>query len=108
MNYEIKDMKGFCNTIGKTIASEVGLKTKELKNYIKMSNVKEITKEYCECVGGKYFLEEDNVDEIYEDIRNWVIGIDLAKLAAEDKLECYWDDDINQMVFQAKRSKDED
>lgn len=107
MNYEIKNMMGFCKTIGFTVADEIGMSPKEFKNYIKPSNVRKIAEQYCTKKGRSYFIEEEKIDDIYEDTRNWVIGIDLAKLAAQDKLECYWDDDINQMVFQKKNMESE-
>ena len=38
----------------------------------------------------------------YDEILDWLIGVELAKMAADDKLECYWDDEANEMVFKGK------
>ena len=36
------------------------------------------------------------------DIFDWLLGRDLATMCAMDKLDCYWDDETNQMVFKGK------
>ena len=99
-DYELKDMDGFAKTIGLHVAETVGIPRKQLKQYIKVFNIKEISKQYCTEENGRYYIDDQSVDDIVQDVTNWVVGIDLAKLAASDKLECYWEDDINEMVFQ--------
>ncbi len=47
MNYEIKDMRGFAKSIGKTVAKDLEMEKSELKDYITVKNVVEMPTKYC-------------------------------------------------------------
>jgi hypothetical protein len=44
---------------------------------------------------------------IYDYTITWIHNVALAKLAAQDLVECAWDDDANEMVFWSKETKDD-
>jgi hypothetical protein len=48
---------------------------------------------------GHYLINEKIFDEIFDDIRDWLYGVGLAKLAAKGYVECAWDDKLQSMVF---------
>jgi len=104
-DWEVRDMDGFAKRIGLHVAEYMEIPRKQLKNYIKVFNIKEISKQYCTEKDGRYFIDDQSIDSIVEDVSDWIIGIDLAALAADDKLNCYWDDDLNEMVFQTAQSE---
>lgn len=54
---------------------------------------------------GSLILDEQGYEDIFDETRIWIYNIGLAKLAAEDKVECAWDDESNEMIFWTKDSK---
>ena len=67
---------------------------------------------------GNYLINEDIFDDVFNNIRDRLYEVALAKLAAKGLIECAWDDESNEMVFwlgnkdktsiAAKPSKDND
>jgi hypothetical protein len=48
---------------------------------------------------GCYLITTEIFDSIFEYIRNSIYQAGLAKLAASNKIECAWDDELNEMIF---------
>lgn len=44
-------------------------------------------------------IDENGYNAIFEEIRVWLYNASLAHLAANDEVQCAWDDDLNEMVF---------
>lgn len=44
-------------------------------------------------------IDEDTNEKIFRDVATWIYNIALAKLAAEDKIECAWSTKENNMIF---------
>jgi hypothetical protein len=44
-------------------------------------------------------MDEDQYNTIFDEVTDWIINSGLSKLAAEDKVQCAWDDEQNCMVF---------
>lgn len=44
-------------------------------------------------------INEDQYDSIFTQVRYWIYNTGLAKLAADNKIECAWDDETNSMIF---------
>ena len=44
-------------------------------------------------------IDENGYNTIFEEIRVWLYNASLARLAANDEVQCAWDDDLNEMVF---------
>ena len=52
-------------------------------------------------------LNQDINEQIYCSVITWIHNVGLAKLAAQDLVECAWDDKANEMVFWSKETKDD-
>lgn len=46
-----------------------------------------------------HMIDEETHNYIMDDLNTWIINIGLAKLAGANKIECAWDDSVNEMVF---------
>lgn len=44
-------------------------------------------------------IDENGYNTIFEEIRVWLYNASLAHLAANDEVQCAWDDELNEMVF---------
>lgn len=107
MIYEINNINKFAKSLGKIVAKDIGFSQEELKKYIKVSNIKNLILQYCNGRRrGKLTIDENNTSRVCQEIFSWLIGADLARMAAEDILDCYWDDKQNQMVFKYKEQQD--
>jgi hypothetical protein len=102
MIYEITSLNGFAKSLGKQVARDGGFSSKELKSYINVKNIKNIITQYASKKRGKFYIDEERTHKVCEEIFDWLTGVNLAKLAAQDYLECYWDDKNNTMVFKKK------
>ena len=106
MKYEIKDLNKFAKNLGRMVAKDSGFSHKQLKSYITVSNIKNLIIQYCNGRKyGKLLIDEEHTSKVCSEIFDWLVGVDLAKLAAEDVLDCYWDDSMNEMVFKYKENK---
>ena len=71
-----------------------------------IQNIKNIIKDYADKdEDGCRAISSEGVASAMSDIFDWLLGRDLATMCANDELDCYWDDDINEMVFKAKEEK---
>lgn len=55
---------------------------------------------------GRYLVDEDSHERLFEAIKNRIYNSGLSKLAAKDALECAWDDEKNEMIFWSRGSAD--
>lgn len=90
--------------IAKSVARQSGFSSKELRENIKVSQVKDIIIQYSRGSRGvkdeeHISIDEESLDEICDDILNWLVGVRLCKMCADDQLDCFWDDKTNQMKF---------
>jgi|TARA_B100001559_G_scaffold225393_1_gene189367 hypothetical protein len=100
--FEITQLGPMAKKLGKAIAKDGNFTVEELKEYIKVSNIKQIIKEFSMIRDGKLYIDEDGMEQAAEQVYNWLIGVDLAKLAGEDLVDCYWDSEQNCMTFENK------
>tara|TARA_B100001778_G_C18423522_1_gene554377 strand:- start:439 stop:771 length:333 start_codon:yes stop_codon:yes gene_type:complete len=106
--YEIKNLGQFAKGLAKEVARSSYFSFEQLKNYITVKNIKNIIKDYAsKDKKGCYVIDEIKANAACEDILDWLIGVDLARMCAEDILDCYWDDKQNCMVFMEKKEKKE-
>ena len=109
MMYKIDNLNGFAKKLGKVVAKEIDISMKELKEYISVKSLKEIRLEHSmpsEEGGKSIYIDADRTSAACEDIADWLIGVEHAKLAAEDLVECYWDNKINTMMLYLKEEDD--
>ena len=102
-DYKVKNITRLAKVLGKSIAKDADFTLEELKEYISVQNIKFMIKQKAHRdADGDLALSNDDLFVISNEIYDWLIGCDMCKLAAEGKLECYWDDDLNEMVFTGK------
>lgn len=104
--FRIKDLTKFAKKIGKTVALDSGFTIEDLKSYIKVSNIKQIILQHCVVDEQRQILiNEEILKTICSDIFEWLMGTDLAKMASEDIIDCYWSDENNCIMFESKKKK---
>lgn len=106
--YQIKSMNGLAKTLGKTVAKDAEYTYKQLRTYISVQNIKNIILNYAINKDGRYYISNDGVADSMSEIFDWLAGRELASLAAQDKIDCYWDDNKNEMVFNLERNNEND
>lgn len=97
----ITDVKGIAKYVGKDVANEMMIPIKEMKEFIKPSEVASIILQYSMYKNGQYYLNYQILQKIFNETKNRVVGIQLAKLAADGKLETIWDEENNCMTFKS-------
>ena len=108
MIYEIKNLNGMAKGLGKEVAKDNGFSKKELHSFIKVSNIRSIIQQYAQSKRGKFYIDDNDISKAYEEVHHWLVGVDLAKRAADDTIDCYWDDERDCMVFKDKKGKKDD
>jgi hypothetical protein len=88
--------------IGKDIANNMDIPLRELKHYIKPSEIQSIIKQYCIIQEEHCLINSIILQKIFDTVNNWVVGIKMSKLAGENKMDVFWDDDKNCMTFKNK------
>lgn len=103
--HEFDDLDKFSRSVAKFVARSSGYTFKELKRYIRLGNVKKIIKNHAQFIEDHYVITEEDAHEACEEILDWLVGVELASLASDGVLDCWWDNDRNQMVFQSVAKK---
>ena len=101
--YVIKNINSLAKILGKTVAKDADFSYLELKKYISVGNIKNIIKKHIEKdKNGNNSISNRGINDSMIEIFDWLVGRDLAALAAEDKVDCFWDDNKNEMIFKGK------
>ena len=108
--YAIIDVNGYVTQMREAAANSISPDCKDnLDEYISLGQMTNLVEEFC--LGhddeNRPLLDEDTNEFLFEEIALWIHNIGLAKLAAQDLVECAWDDKVNEMVFWAKETKKE-
>lgn len=103
--YAISDLEGYVFQMRDAAAKNLcESHTDDLDKYISITQMMNMVKN--ECLGfddnDRPMLDEDANARIFEYTSIWIHNVGLAKLAAQDLVECAWDNDSNEMVFWAK------
>lgn len=102
-HYMIKKMKMFCRAVREEAVKCISKPIKEdlLDDFITLAQCASIIKKKCykDDESGKYFLDEDIYLDIVTEIAKQIYQSALSKLAADNIVQCAWDDDHNEMVF---------
>lgn len=100
--YSIIDLNGFATAIRQGAAESFSEKYDEnLDEFISIEQVINLVKSQSLGLDENncHIIDEDIFDNIFNEIRDWLYGIGIAKLAASGKIECAWDNDSNEMIF---------
>ena len=103
--YAIVDLKGYAFQMRDAAAKNLNDNYQDnLDEFISIDQLIGLVNN--ECLGfddeNRPLLDEETNEKIFEDTSIWIHNVGLAKLAAQDLVECAWDNETNEMVFWAK------
>ena len=106
--YAIIDLEGYASQMREAAAKSICPENADnLDEYISLGQMTNLVEEFC--LGhddeNRPLLDEDTNVQIFEETALWIHNIGLAKLAAQDLVECAWDDKTNDMVFWSKTNE---
>jgi hypothetical protein len=100
--YSISDLDRYAESIRKNAAlSFTEFYNENLDDFISIVQTTNLIKSNCigEDEDGNFLIDEDSYNRTFEEVRMWLYNVGLAKLAAEGRIECAWDDKLNEMIF---------
>lgn len=101
-SYSIVDLEGYAKAMRDGAASSFEKDyTENLDDFITIPQVINMIKKNNLGLDneGNYLINEEIFDDVFNDIRDWLYGVGLAKLASKGFVDCSWDDEANEMVF---------
>lgn len=106
--YAITNLEGYISQMRDAAAKSLSDDyTENLDDFISVGQMINMIEN--ECVGfddhNRPLLDEESNERIFENTAIWIHNVGLAKLAAQDLVECAWDNESNDMVFWAKEKK---
>ena len=106
---KVKDLEKMARHIRKDIASQQGIPLKELKFYITQNEVVSLIRQYAQTGdSGELMVNCSILDKIFKEVYNWIVGVEISKLASKGNFDVYWSDEKNSMVFAAIQGKEND
>ena len=88
--FRFTDEKKFCHDMIKLVSRNTSYTLKEIKSSINVGNVRTMVRMHSSPhVDGGFTVSEDDASDICEEIFDWVAGVELARLAAEDVIDAY-------------------
>lgn len=110
--YAIVDLNGYVSQMREAAAQSISDNSvnDNLDQYISLDQMIGLVKNHCLGFDDSEhpLLNEESNQKIYEETAIWIHNIGLAKLAAQDLVECAWDDELNEMVFWNKENPKND
>lgn len=107
--YAIVDVDGYVSQMRKAAADSISENgsSDNLDEYISINQMVGLVKQNCLGFDDKErpLLNEDANNNIFEQAAVWIHNVGLARLAAQDLVECAWDSKNNEMIFWAKEKK---
>jgi hypothetical protein len=101
-SYSIIDLEGYAKAMRDGAASSFEKDyTENLDDFISIGQVINMIKKHNLGLDdeGNYLINEQIFDDVFNDIRDWLYGVGLAKLSSKGFVDCAWDDESNEMVF---------
>jgi hypothetical protein len=101
-SYSVIDLEGYAKAMRDGAASSFEKDyTENLDEFISIGQVINMIKKNNLGLDeeGNYLINEQIFDDVFNDIRDWLYGVGLAKLASKGFVDCSWDDESNEMVF---------
>lgn len=110
--YAIIDLNGYTSQMRDAAAKSISENSsnENLDKYISLDQMIGLVKNNCLGYDENDYplLNEETNQNIFEQTAVWIHNVGLAKLAAEDLVECAWDDELNEMVFWQKETPKND
>jgi hypothetical protein len=110
--YAITNLEGYVSQMRDAAAQNISENSEQdnLDDYISIDQMIGLVKS--NCIGydenNNVLLNEEKNQQIFEEATTWIHNFGLAKLAAQDLVECGWDDELNEMVFWHKETPKND
>lgn len=106
--YAITDLDGYISQMRDAAAKSLSDSEEDnLDEFISVGQMINMIRK--ECLGfdeeDRPLLDEEANERIFENTAIWIHNVGLAKLAAQDLVECAWDDECNDMIFWVKEKK---
>jgi hypothetical protein len=101
-SYSVIDLEGYAKAMRDGAASSFEKDyTENLDEFISIGQIINMIKKNNLGLDeeGNYLINEQIFDDVFNDIRDWLYGVGLAKLASKGFVDCSWDDESNEMVF---------
>ena len=101
-NYSIIDMNGYAIGMREGVAKSFSEDYSEnLDEFISVDQVISLVEQHSlgQDEDGYHIINEEVFNDIFNDLREWMYGVGLSKLASKGYVECAWDDDANEMIF---------
>ncbi|NDB85484.1 MAG: hypothetical protein EB127_22695 [Alphaproteobacteria bacterium] len=98
----IKDINKMSKHIGKDVAKHMNIPLNELKDYIKPKEIRSILQQYCIPKQDQLMINTLILKKVFQEVNNWVLGIQLCKMASNGQLEACWNEEENCMIFETK------
>jgi hypothetical protein len=110
--YAIVDLNGYVSQMREAAANSISENghSDNLDFYISLDQMVGLVKNICLGFDDNNhpLLNEERNQQIFEEAATWIHNVGLAKLAAQDLIECAWDDKLNEMVFWQKEPAKDD
>lgn len=99
--YIVNDLTHLASSIRKNAAMGIGdTENQDLDTFMSIVQVENVILNNTDKdEDNNIIMDEDQYNSIFDEVTDWIINTGLAKLAAEDKIQCAWDDEQNCMVF---------
>lgn len=101
--YAIVDLNGYVSQMREAAAKDISENSSNdnLDDYISLDQMIGLVKSNCLGYDDNQYplLNEKANQKIFEETAVWIHNVGLARLAAQDLVECAWDDKLNEMVF---------
>lgn len=100
--YSVRDLRGYADAIRNDAISTYDSTDKnDLDDFITLNQIVGLIDANSLGVDENhdYIIDQETHFDIVDQVSNWIFNVGLAKLAASNKLECAWDNSINEMIF---------
>jgi len=110
--FVITNIEDFATIVIRNATEELSLNTEKTgdvhKQLISNDSIKHIICKYTLGLDSddNPILNTDAMEDLFDEVCEYMFQVHLAKLCGEDKIECAWDDDSNEMVFWSKQDVD--
>jgi hypothetical protein len=108
--YAITNLDGYATDVRQAAAEYICDNFSDsLDNYITIDQITNLVYAYShgQDVKNHPMISQEDNESIFEEVLTWIHNTGLAKLASLDRLECAWDNDLNEMIFWSKENSDE-
>lgn len=107
--YIVNNLTRLASSIRKNAAMSIGdTEGQNLDSFMSIGQVENVILENTDKdEDNNIIMDEDQYNSIFDEVTSCIVNSGLSKLAAEDKIECAWDDEQDCMVFWYNEKQDQ-